>query len=271
MRAILRQLFGMFLGAALTAAAMVAAGAYAQDVPLAEPAAAPIVAPAAAPAGVVTIAAGAAHFINYQGQLFNPNTGQPLANTGVNVSFRLYGNINGNDQLWREDKFITTNIDGLFSTELGSSTAFNLNIFDGRELYLGITVNNEETRPLQRITYVPYAFWSRNSDSLGGFGERSFAKIIAYGFVDDDGDRESGRDFNSARANVAGAEVYTIDFDNEEDYNFREFTTLVTPACARPVMVGTGSSNGDLVVDMWDQNGNRTECEFQFVTLMRED
>ncbi|HXF62229.1 MAG TPA: hypothetical protein VNK95_11470, partial [Caldilineaceae bacterium] len=238
---------------------MVATGAQAQE--------------PSAPTGeaeLVTIAAGAPHWIHYQGQLFNPNTNQPLANQAFNARFTLYNDRNGQSVAWRENKTITTNVDGLFNTQLGDTTALNLSIFDGRELYLGVAINNEEPRPLQPIVYVPYAIWSRNADSLGGFGERDFAKIIAYGFVDDDGGRESGRGFNSFRAVVGGATVYVIDFDDIDDYDYREYTTLVTPACARPVMVGTGSSEGDLVVDIWDQNGNRTQCHFQFMTLRRE-
>jgi hypothetical protein len=270
MHAIARQLLSLGLGAALTAVILITARVFAQT-PGEPTDPADVATPEIAPATVSTINAGAAHFINYQGQLFNPSTGQPLGSAVVNLTFRLYGDPNGNQQLWQENKSLTTNPDGTFNTELGSFVSFNLDTFDGRELYLGVAVNGQETRPLQRITYVPYAFWARNADKLSGFGSSEFAKIIAYGFVDDDGDFESGRGFDSERDNVGGVEVYVIDFDNENDYNKRDFTTIVTPACNRPVFVGTGSSDGDLIVDIWDSAGNRTECEFQFMTLMREE
>jgi hypothetical protein len=107
--------------------------------------------------------------------LFNPNTNQPLANQSFTVRFALYGDANGTNAVWSEQKTITTNVDGMFNTQLGDTTSFNLGLFDGRELYLEIAVNNEAARPLQPFTYVPYAFWARNADGLEGFNSVDFA------------------------------------------------------------------------------------------------
>ena len=260
----LRPWIGVVIGAAIAVAVLTAADGMQPVKPVL----------AQSQTDIVAVAAGAAHYIHYQGQLFNPNTGAPLANFAFSAAFRLYGTLNsdgsGANQLWAENKSITTNVDGLFNTNMGDAAGFNTGIFDGRELYLAVAVNGEELRPLQRITYVPYAFWSRDADHLDGFSSNDFAKIVAYGFVDDDGDKESGRNFDSDRGTVDGDEVYIIDID-DVDYEYREYTTLVTPACDRAVFVGTGSKDGDLLVDTWDRDGNRTECRFQFVTLRRED
>ena len=223
---------------------------------------------------IVAVDAGAAHYIHYQGQLFNPNANTPLVNFGFNASFRLYGALNsdgsGANQLWYEDKFITTNADGLFNTDIGDTNTLNLDIFDGRELHLAVAVNGEELRPILGITYVPYALWARDADHFDGLAVDRFARIVAYGFVDDDGHKESGHNFSSSRQVIGGDIVYVIDIDGV-DYQYRQYTTLVTPACERPAFVGTGSSDGNLLVDTWDHGGNRIECRFQFVTLLRED
>ena len=264
MSAMIRQLLGVGIGVAITAVVFAMA-----DTPQSVK---PVLAQSRTE--VVSVAAGAARYIHYQGQLFSPNANTSLADFGFNAGFRLYGTLNsdgsGSNQLWHEEKFITTNVDGLFNTDLGDTNALNIDVFDGRELYLAVAVNNEELRPIQRITYVPYALWARNADSFDGLSSSQFAKIVAYGFVDDDGGKESGRNFSSSRQIVDGDEVYVIDIDGV-DYQYREYTTLVTPACERPAFVGTGSSGGNLLVDVWDRNGNRTECRFQFVTLRRED
>ena len=261
---LLRQGVGMALGALLMAAVLTVTQAHAQE---------PV--SAAGTAEVVTPAADAPYTIHYQGQLFNPNTGSPLSNRTFTALFALHANASGNSAVWGEQKTITTDIDGLFNTQLGDTIGFNLGLFDGRELYLEISIDGEATRPLQPLTYVPYALWARtaaNADRLQGFSAGDFAKIVAYGFVDASGSRESGSNFNSFRDTVRGQRVYLIDIGGV-DYHFRDYTTLVTPACsdpAAPVFVGTGSSEGDLVVDMWDINGNRTTCNFQFMTLRRE-
>lgn len=268
MRSILRHGMGVALGALLMAAIMVATQAQAQGWVRDQAQDQPTPAVAVA-AKVVTIAAEAPRTIHYQGQLFNPNTNQPLANQSFTVRFALYGDANGTNAVWGEQKTIPTNVDGMFNTQLGDTVGFNLGLFDGRELYLEIAVNNETTRPLQPFTYVPYALWARSADRLDGFDSGDFAKIVAYGFVDDDGGRESGSNFSSSRATLGDQDVYLIDIGGV-DYQFRQFTTLVTPACEQPVMVGTGSVRGDLIVDIWDQNGNRVKCHFQFMTLRRE-
>ncbi len=212
--------------------------------------------------------AGAPHQINYQGQVYDPTSGAPLRNAGLNFSFRIYNNPSGTNQLFREDKFITTNIDGFFSTKLGELVTLPTSIFDGQELYLRIYINDQELGPIQPIVYVPYAMWARNADSVGGYGESDLPKLIAYGVVDDDGGRESGENFNSSIQEVAGQDVYVIDIPGV-DHSINDYTTIVTPACARPVVSGVGTSLGDLVVDIWDTNGNRTRCTFLFMVLAR--
>jgi hypothetical protein len=224
--------------------------------------------------GPNSVNAGAPHYINYQGQVYNPNGGAPYANAGLNFSFRLYNNPAGTIQVYQEDKHIITNADGFFNTNIGDTVSFGdtYSIFNGQELYLGIYINNQALGPLQTVSYVPYAMWARSADKLKIYDSGDFPKLIAFGVVNDNGDRASGEGFSSDREEVGGADVYIIDIDNI-NHSIFEYTTIVTPACNRPVMTGVGTAGGDerdMIVDMWDANGNRTECRFEFMVLAKE-
>jgi hypothetical protein len=257
MHSFLRQGVGVLVGAVITASIMVATGAHAQ-----EPAN-PVTGP-----GTVSIAQGAPHFIHYQSQLFNPNTGQPLANQSFSVRFSISDNADGTGERWSETKSVTTNVDGLFNTHLGNTNSLPPSIFNGNQLFLGVAINGEQTLPRQPLVYVPYAMWARNADQFSGLGSRDYGQVVAMGFVRSDGSRQTGRNFNSSIQTVGGASVYVIDID-DVNHSVQDFFTFVTPACASPAIVGVGSSQGDLVVDVWNENGSRIQCSFQFITFRR--
>jgi hypothetical protein len=214
--------------------------------------------------------ADAPKVINYQGQVFDPNTNQPLRNQGLNFSFRIYNNAGGTGQLFQDDRFVQTNADGFFNTNIGAPNKFGgdvlYSIFNGQELYLGVFINNQQLGPLQPISFVPYAFWSVHAHHLDNYDADDFPKIVAYGVVNGDGGRAEGEHFNSSRGDVAGSTVYIIDIPGV-DHTIFEYTTIVTPACDAPVMHGVGTSEGDLLVDIWDPNGIRTTCRFEFMVL----
>jgi len=262
MRQTMRQMFWMFGGAAILALALSAAGVFAQDG--ADPA--PVQA-----VGVQGVVAQN-QFLNYQGQLFDPADGQPLANQTVNIGFRLYSQAGGGVPFWSEDKTVTTNIDGLFNSLIGSSNPLDLNQFDGRDLFLGVAINGQEGGPRLPIGYVPYAIWARNADKIDGLGSNELLRgiTLAYGEIDAGGGKISGTgNWNSRIVVVDSANVYEIRIDGV-DYKESEYVTVVTPGCNRPRMMGTGSSEGALIVDIWNENGDRrTDCRFQFVTFRK--
>lgn len=109
-----------------------------------------------------------------QAQAAFPSTitqqGRLLDTTGAGVTgdtpfvFSIYNVDTGGTALWTESKTITLD-DGYFSTQLGSDTAFDANLFDGTTLYLGIKVGNDpEMTPRQPIVAVPYAFHAALAD-----------------------------------------------------------------------------------------------------------
>ncbi len=261
MRQIMRQLIAMSAGAALLALSLTAAGVFAQESN----------SPQAQPVAVQGVVAQQ-NVMHYQGQLFNPNGGQPLVNATVSASFRLYGQASGGVPLWQEDKRIITNVDGLFNTLLGSVNALNQDIFDGRELHLGIAINGEEGGPRLPIAFAPYAFWARNADKIDGLGSDELLRgiTLAYGEIDEIGNKVSGTDNWSSRIVVVDFEsVYEVRI-NGVDYKERDYVTQVTPGCAKPRIVGTGSSAGALLIDVWNDDGDRrTDCKFQFVTFRK--
>lgn len=126
-------------------------------------------------AAAVVAAAPVAPVLHYQGRLLDPTTGQAKADGSYPVAFRIYGVATGGSALWTESKSVVVSR-GLFSTLLGDTTALDLSQFDGRDLYLGVTVGSDpEAEPRQRIAYVAYALYAANADTLDGKGATEFA------------------------------------------------------------------------------------------------
>lgn len=252
----LKRVTGLLLVVAILAGIMSASGAHAQE---------PVVKQGTIAPAIVDSTDNTRKFINYQGQLFNPNAnGVPIGGDTFNFTFTLYRDENGTSPLWSETQRLTTNPDGTFNALLGSVNLLSDSIFSGDELFLGVAINGQESRPLQIITYVPYAWWARDADKLSGFGASDFTKALAFGFIDGNCNKISGTSgWRSYRDLVGGAFVCVVDIDGV-DFNHRSFSTLVTPSCNAPIFVGTGSSLGDLVIDVWDRFGNRSQCDVAF-------
>lgn len=91
--------------------------------------------------------------------------GNPRADGGATVAFALYSNQSGSPSLWAETQAVTTR-KGLFSATLGSVSAIPDSLFDGRPLFLGVSVDNApEASPRLRLSETPFALRSRKSDT----------------------------------------------------------------------------------------------------------
>ncbi len=131
----------------------------------------------ALPAGVVAPSGPAVGgpFLHYQARLLDPTTGQPKPDGPYQTSFKLYGSETGGSPLWTEAKDVTVS-NGVFSTLLGDVTPLNLGVFDGRALWLGITVGADpEATPRQPVAYAAYALYARNAGLLNGQQSSAFA------------------------------------------------------------------------------------------------
>lgn len=102
--------------------------------------------------------------IAYQARLLDPVTGQPKVDGAYVIAFNLYAVATGGAPLWGESKSVQVN-KGLFSALLGDTTALNVTLFNGQDLYLGITVGSDpEATPRQRIGYVAYALYAQTAN-----------------------------------------------------------------------------------------------------------
>ena len=97
--------------------------------------------------------------VSYQGRLFE-DTGSPVNDISLPVSFSLFDGETGSVILWSESKAIEVE-NGLFNVILGDSVTIPPAIFSGLTVYMEMTVSGETLTPRQRMLSVPYAFMSQ--------------------------------------------------------------------------------------------------------------
>ena len=131
--------------------------------------------PVLAQEGSVQIAA-VAPLLSYQGRLLEPTNGQPKPDGAYSFTFRIYDVATGGTALWTETKSINVT-NGLFTTLLGDTTTFPANLFNGQNLWLGITIASDpEATPRQRLAPVAYAMYADNADRLDGLDSSDFLR-----------------------------------------------------------------------------------------------
>lgn len=223
--------------------------------------------------------------ITYQGMLLDAS-GQPLNGTFYMV-FSIYDSQSSTTPLWTQEFNPATNTgvtvtNGLFTALLAvgkDGTAENL-LFKGDNRFLGVSVRRNPNDPLtlevleprQPLLYVPYAYWARTADSLGGKGSRYLPVVI--GIVDENGNRVQGTGFSSSRRDEDDDRAYEISIDNV-NYELNDYVTIVTPIsqreCPRSTGAFTNSNDGKLLVDLFTSDGGFASCKFHFVVYEPED
>ncbi|MCK4734597.1 MAG: hypothetical protein KAT65_19230 [Methanophagales archaeon] len=120
--------------------------------------------------GEVTIAASeVTTSINYQGRL--TDSAGNLLNGTYTMTFKLYEVASGGTALATYTNRVEVT-DGLFNTNID----FDQSYFDGRALWLGITVGSDyEMTPRQELLPVPYAFHADDAETLDGMDSAAFA------------------------------------------------------------------------------------------------
>jgi hypothetical protein len=126
--------------------------------------------------GEVAIAASAVtNSITYQGRLTD-STGEPLSGTWEMV-FELYNVSTGGTAL-ATDRHDVNVTDGLFNTHIDFGTDY----FDGRELWLGVTVKpGSEMTPRQEILPVPYALGLKPGAHIEDFSHSAIFSVTNTG------------------------------------------------------------------------------------------
>ena len=86
------------------------------------------------------------------------------------MTFRLYGAPSGGNPLWIEVQTAVSVQNGLFKTELASTTAFPPGLFDGRTLFLGVQVG-ADTEMVPRLTLSSQAYAMLAANALDVLGQ----------------------------------------------------------------------------------------------------
>lgn len=103
--------------------------------------------------------------IGFQGYL--EENGSPVTGT-KSITFTLYDASTGGTSIWSETQGSVSVEDGLYSVQLGSSTALDPDDF-GDERWLGVTVQGDsEMTPRIPISAVPWAYNARQAMGLQG-------------------------------------------------------------------------------------------------------
>jgi hypothetical protein len=98
--------------------------------------------------------------INDEGRLYDASSNAPVTGSHT-LKFAIYSAAQGGTPLWQQTSAVMFD-DGFFETTLdGSATAatpFPADLFDGTELFLGVTVDSDaEMSPREPMDSVPYA------------------------------------------------------------------------------------------------------------------
>lgn len=123
---------------------------------------------------VLVMISSEAASLQYQARLTDPGSGDPREGS-FSMTFRLYETDVDGTAVWTETKDVLVE-NGLFNTLLGDTTPLPVDIFDGRDLWLGIQVGaDEEAVPRQPLVPSAYAMHADDADSLDGKDSTDFA------------------------------------------------------------------------------------------------
>lgn len=100
--------------------------------------------------------------ISYQGLLKN-SSGQPLPDGLHLITIRFYSDAEGGSPVLWEDVFKVPTNAGVFSILLGSQKPLPDASTMGQPLWVGVTVDSTDLRPLSQLTSSPYAMSVANS------------------------------------------------------------------------------------------------------------
>ncbi|HEX2896763.1 MAG TPA: hypothetical protein VHP63_01770 [candidate division Zixibacteria bacterium] len=158
--------------------------------------------------------------MNYQG-ILSGSTGNPLADSTVDVEFRIYDAAAGGNSVWAETLSVTTDDEGRFNITLGQINPIEDTVFGVTERYLSINVESSgEISPRTKLTSVGYS--NRVSTVDGASGGGIIGHTTIYGSGLDDLIALGVSDPNVAlelRSGTTGGSPY-IDFANDASTDF---------------------------------------------------
>ncbi|MBL9015501.1 MAG: hypothetical protein JNL83_15055 [Myxococcales bacterium] len=125
-----------------------------------------------------TAAAAVPTTLSFSARLADDESGKPVSGPH-RLSFALYSQEAGGNAVWTEARDVEIDEDGVVYTDLGSVTAFGVNVFDGKKLWLEVKVDDVAMEPRVAISSVPYAMQAGNSEALGGQDAAAFQKRVS--------------------------------------------------------------------------------------------
>lgn len=124
-------------------------------------------------AAAITSGAAAASVptkVSFTARLVNEDTGEVV--TGAHrLKFELFDAATGGASVWFEGRQFDLDEDGLLFAELGETKALDASIFDGRALWLEVSLDDKVMEPRIALDSVPYAIRAAaaaDADKVGG-------------------------------------------------------------------------------------------------------
>ena len=104
--------------------------------------------------------------INFQGKLLDTNN--VPRNGSFSMTFRICDTLAAScaSPVWTETQGSVTVTNGVFSVQLGASSALNESVFDESTRYLEVEIGGETASTRQQLVTSPYAFRANVADDL---------------------------------------------------------------------------------------------------------
>ena len=123
--------------------------------------------------------------LSHQGRVLQANL-EPLSGISV-VTFQMYTYSEGGSAIWSETLELAFN-DGFYFAILGTTQPIPDDLFDGGNLYLGVTIGTDtELLPRQAIASVPYAFRASVAERIEGEVNATTLYINGTPVIDSEG------------------------------------------------------------------------------------
>jgi hypothetical protein len=103
--------------------------------------------------------------VSFSARLLEEDTGKAVEGTH-RISFALFTAETGGTSVWDEGRDVMID-DGVLFTALGENRALDATVFDGRALWLEVTLDDVVMEPRVAIESVPYAIRAGAADKIG--------------------------------------------------------------------------------------------------------
>jgi hypothetical protein len=132
---------------------------------------------AAAIAGA-TATAAVPTTLSFSARMIDEKSGDPVSGAH-RISFELYTAEAGGNSVWKEQRDVTIEEDGVLFTDIGATKALDATVFTGAKLWLEIKLDDVPMDPRIAMDAVPYAIKASDSDAIGGLPAAEIQKRVA--------------------------------------------------------------------------------------------